>query len=366
MYPSSSFSAGCDLSQDNEDPAAKAQRLRSEAGQSLAQHDDLLAEQLLSQVLPLDQQLQQSDRLAEDQATAARVQMSLGLFRSGLDNYEAAWKHYRQVGDHTAEIRAMNGIGNFYVGMGDFEQGIDLLKDAVDVSKLSSSNEPDPETCMNLGNAFLWSGQYENALNQFAAALGTFNKRRYPPAIVRAMSRIGYAYAKLGMRDEALGTYSSIENMLASVQNVLVKADFDYNRGKTLEPLGEWTAAAESFRHGIATLDGLPSHDRNDQANSELILLYTSLGKVYAHNFAFAIARQNYIEAYTRAKDAGKKIPIGYLLIAIADCERKIGAVNPGQESSIAASTLYEQAITLFSRIGNSSGSSSLITGLAR
>jgi len=160
------------------------------------------------------------------------------------------------------------------------------------------------------------------------------------------------------MRDEALGTYSSIETMLASVQNVLVKAEFDYNRGRALEPLGDWTAAAESFQHGIATLDDLPGHDRNDQTNSDLILLYTALGKVYAHNFAFAIARQNYIEAYTRAKDAGKKIPIGYLLTAIADCERKISVVNPAQESSIAASTLYEQAITLFSRIGNASGES--------
>ena len=352
------FLAGCDLTGDNEDPATKAQRLRAEAGQYLAQHDDYHAEQLLSQILPLDQQLQQWDRLAEDQFAAARVQATLGLFPSALDNYEAAWKHYRQVGDHGAEIRAMNGIGNFYVGMGDFEQGIDLLKDAVDVSRLSSNNEPDPETCMNLGNAYMWSGQYENALNQFASALGSFNKRRYPPAIVRAMSKIGYAYAKLGMRGEALGTYSSIENMLASVQNVLVKAEFDFNHGKTLEPLGEWTAAAEAFRHGIATLDDLPSHDRNDQTNSELILLYTALGKVYAHNFAFALARQNYIEAYTRAKDAGKKIPIGYLLIAIADCERKTSVVNPGQEGAIAASTLYEQAITLFSRIGNSSGES--------
>jgi tetratricopeptide (TPR) repeat protein len=250
----------------------------------------------------------------------------------------------------------MNGIGNFYVGMGDFEQGADLLKDAVDVSRLSSNDEPDPETCMNLGNAYLWSGQHENALNQFAAALAVFNKRGYAPAIVRALSRVGRAYAELGRRDEALGTYTTIENMVSAVANVLVKADFHYNRGKALEPLGEWISAAQSFQDGIALMESLPGRERNEQTNDELIRLYTALGKVYAHNFAFAIAKQNYIEAYTRAKDAGKKIAIGYLLVAIADCERKIGAANPGQETSIAASTLYEQAITLFSRIGIVSG----------
>ena len=77
---------------------------------------------------------------------------------------------------------------------------------------------------------------------------------------------------------------------------------------------------------------------------------------MYAHNFAYQLAKQSFIEAYSLAKDAGKKIAIGYLLIAIADCEQKITAVNPDQQSSIAAGTYYEQAVTLFSRTGNVSG----------
>ena len=348
----------CDIGEDNEDPATKSQRLRTEAAQASAQHADFRAEQLFSRLLPLDCELQQWDRLAEDQAAAARVQGSLGLFSSGLENYTSALNHYRQVGDHTMEVRLLNGIGSIRIGLGDFEKGIGILNEALSLSKLNSNSEPDPETCMNLGNAYMLTAQYEKGLDQFAAALAIFTKRKYPPAVVRAMCRIGAAYARLGRQEEALGTYSTVEHMVSGVPNVLVKAGFSLDLGRSYESLGDWSAAAQSFQNGIAILENLSGSERNEQTNDVLILLYTALGKVYMHNFAFPIAKQSFIEAYTRAKDAGRKIAIGYLLIAIADCERKIGAVNPVQEASIAASTLYEQAITLFSRIGNISGES--------
>src|SRR5450759_5308368 len=158
MTASLLFLTCCDLGQENEDPKAQSQRLRTESVQSINQRNYLQAEQLLSQTLPLDQELQQWDRLAEDRATLARVQTSVGLFSSAIGNYVEAWKYYRQIGDNATEIRLMNGIGNIYVGLGDFEKGIGFLSDAVEVSRLASNGETDPESNMNLGNAYTWSG----------------------------------------------------------------------------------------------------------------------------------------------------------------------------------------------------------------
>ncbi len=150
--------------------------------------------------------------------------------------------------------------------------------------------------------------------------------------------------------------YATVQNIVNSAPNVIVKGEFHYDRGRTLESLSEWSAAAQSLRDGIDILENLSSREKNEQTNDLLILLYTRLGKIYAHNFAYQLAKQCFIEGYSLAKDAGKKIAIGYLLIAIADCERKIGAVSPDQQTSIAAGTYYEQAMTLFSRTGNISG----------
>ncbi|MGA7159437.1 MAG: CHAT domain-containing protein [Bacteroidota bacterium] len=347
---------GCDIGQDNGDPVVKSSELRAEVVEYVNTHDYLHAEKLLTEILPLDQQLQQWNRLAEDRSTVARIQASLGLFSNAIENNSEARTYYRQVGDHAAEVRSMDAIGDLYVGLGDFENGIDVLKDALAVSKLSSNNEPDPETSMNLGNAFLWSGQYENARDQFVSALAIFNKRRYSPAIVRALSRVGFTDAKLGRQEEALGTYATVENIVSSVPNVIVKGDFNYDQGRTLQSLGKWSLAARSFHDGIAILENLPRNDKNEQTNDLLIRLYTALGKVYARNFAYQLAKESFIEGYTLAKDSGEKIAIGYLLIAIADCERKISAIRPDQQASIAAGTYYEQAMTLFSRIGNVSG----------
>ena len=172
---------GCDIGQDNEDPAVKSQELRTKAVEYINGHDYLHAEQLFSEILPLDQQLQQWDRLAEDRSTAAKVEASLGLFSSAIENNTEAWKYYRQVGDHAAEVRSMNAVGNLSIGLGDFEKGINILSDALEVSKLSSNNEPDPETSMNLGNAFFWSGQYENALDQFDVSTGDLQQTKILP-----------------------------------------------------------------------------------------------------------------------------------------------------------------------------------------
>ena len=347
---------GCDIGQDNEDPAVKAQELRPKAAEFANGRDYLHAEELYSQILPLDQQLQQWDKLAEDRSNAAKAEAALGLFSSAIENNTEAWKYYRQAGDGAAEVRSMNALGNLSIGLGDFEKGINLLTDAIAVSKLSSNNEADPETSMNLGNAYLWSGQPASALDQFASALAIYNKRRYSAGIVRALSRVGYAYAKLGRRGEALGAFATVDNILSTVPNVIMKGNFSYDRGRSLEALGEWSAAAQSFHSGIDILENLSSSEKNEQTNDLLIVLYTALGKVYAHNFAYPLAKQSFIEGYSLAKDAGKKTAIGYLLIAIADCERKVAAVSPDQQASIAAGTYYEQAMTLFARTGNVSG----------
>jgi len=347
---------GCDIGQDNEDPAQKAQELRSKAGEFINARDFLHAEELYSEILPLDQQLQQWDRLAEDRSNDAKVESSLGLFSSAIENNTEAWKYYRQAGDHAAEVRSMNAVANLSIGLGDFEKGINILHDAIDVSKLSTNNEADPETSINLGNAYLWLGQPANALDQFASALAVFNKRRNSSAIMRALLRVGYAYARLGRREEALGAFATVENILSTVPNVIVRGNFYYDRGRALEALGKWSAAAQSYHSGVDILGNLSSSEKNEQTNDLLIALCTALGKVYSHNFAYQLAKQSFIEGYSLAKDAGKKSAIGYLLIAIADCERKISAVSPDQQASIAAGTYYEQALTLFARTGNVRG----------
>ncbi len=303
------FLCGCDLGEDNEDPALRAQELRSKAVEFINARDFLHAEELYSEILPLDQQLQQWDRLAEDRTNAARAEASLGRFAAAIENDTEAWKDYRQVGDHAAEVRSMNAVGNLSIGLGDFEQGMNILADAIAVSKVSSNNEADPETCMNLGNAYLWSGQPAGALDQFASALAIFNKRRYSSAIVRALSRTGYAYAKLGRKEEAIGAFATVENIISTVPNVIVKGNFSYDRGRMYEALGQWSRAARSFHDGIDILESLPNSGKNEQTNDLLILLYTALGKVYSHNFAYPLAKQSFIEAYSLAKDAGKRLP---------------------------------------------------------
>lgn len=347
---------GCNIGQENEEPAAKSQRLRTEAVQHVNGHDYLAAERLLSQLPPLDETLQQADRLAEDRASLARVQTSLGMFSSAIENYIEAWTYYRQIGDHTSEIRLMDAVGNLYYELGDVEKGIGFLKDAVEVSKLASGGNPDPEASLCLGDAYAWSGQHEAALAQFSSAYYTFVKRPYAPAVVRALSRVGLASARLNKRQEATETLVDIEKILATVPNVLVKARFDFDRGRAFEFLDDRSAAAQSYRDGIGLLQNLPNDTQDEQTSKLLVRLFAALGKVYSHNFAYALAKESFIDGYTLAKKTGEKVALGYLLIAIADCERRLSAVSISQEAAIAANTYYEQALILFSRIGNVSG----------
>ena len=348
------FFGHCNLGDDNEDPREKSQRLRSEVAELMSQREYSRAEESLSEVLLLDAGLQQPDKLAGDRFTAAKVEYSLGFFSRSIENYTHALQYYRESGDHATEVLILNALGNLHIGLGEFETGIGLLTDAWGASKVSTAG--DAETAMNLGNAYALTGQYEKALEQYTTAASLYAGRNYAPTTARALSRVGYISARLGMRNEALATYATVENLVGSSVNVLVKGRFYYDRGKTYELLGEWSAAAQSFRDAIGMLEDLPRSGKNEETGALLTLLYTALGKVYSHNFTYLPAKESYIEAYTLAKDLGNKTAVGYLLIAIADCERKLAAVKPTQEASIAASTYYEQAATLFSRTGNIDG----------
>ncbi len=344
----------CNLGNDNEDPRTKSQRLRTEAAELISRHEYLRAEESLSEVLLLDEELQQWDKLAGDRFTAAKVECYLGFFSRSIEHYTQAMQFSREAGDHATEILILNALGNLHVGLGEFETGIGLLTDAWGVSKLSTAG--DAETAMNLGDAYVLTTQNEKALEQYSTAASLYAGRNYAPTTAGALSRVGYVSAKLGMRNEALTAYAAAENLVGSTVNVLVKGRFYYERGKTYELLGEWSSAAQSFRDAIGMLEDLPRSGKNEETGRLLTLLYTALGKVYSHNFTYLPAKESYIEAYSLAKDLGNKNAVGYLLIAIADCERKLSAVNPTQEASIAASTYYEQAATLFSRVGNTAG----------
>ena len=79
---------------------------------------------------------------------------------------------------------------------------------------------------------------------------------------------------------------------------------------------------------------------------------YLGIGEILFHNFAFVEAQQNFIKAYTVAKNHSNIAAQAYLMVRIADCEMKKSISKLTQERSIRSMQFYEHAQSLFARAG--------------
>jgi len=106
---------GCDIGQDNKDPAVKSQELRTKAVEYMNGHDYLHAEQLLSETLRWTNSF--SIGTGWQKISPLRQKLKLPSdFSSAIEIIPRRGSTTGQVGDHAAEVRSMNAVGNLFIG----------------------------------------------------------------------------------------------------------------------------------------------------------------------------------------------------------------------------------------------------------
>jgi tetratricopeptide (TPR) repeat protein len=98
-------------------------------------------------------------------------------------------------------VRSLNNLGNMYSEVQQFEQAMKYYQEAVQRSEEFKLTQADPY--INIGNANLKQGKYNEAIEQLQKALPLAEKTKDKLSVLSIMTSLGDAYVKSGNIEEA-------------------------------------------------------------------------------------------------------------------------------------------------------------------
>ena len=133
-----------------------------------------------------------------------------------------------------------NNLGNAYLDLGRYQDGIKALKQAIRI-------EPDlVDAHYNLGVAYDNIGFHQDAIESYKQAI------RIKPDFASAHCNLGNAYRELGRYQDAIEYYK---------QAIRIKPDLveaHYNLGNAYHKLGRWQDAIEAYKQAIRIKPDFP------------------------------------------------------------------------------------------------------------
>ncbi len=150
----------------------------------------------------------------------------------------AAAESHLERNPHDAATASMLGL--MYLLQGDAERAIPVLQQAVAL-------KPTADNRYALGNAFYDAGRYEDALNEYQAALAA-DPRHFDSAV-----RLGDTYEQLSRTDEAIAAYR---------QALTIREDADVHAyvGMLLARQGQVETAEAEYRASLRLADNVLAH----------------------------------------------------------------------------------------------------------
>lgn len=339
------FIAGC--GDHNAQPKEKAERLAAQADEAMQQQRYEEAERLLGECVDIHAEANNDAKLAETYALLSSAQTSAGKLGPALESLGALRDLYRSAADRTAELHTMFEMAKLRLRLGDITTAEQLLQEAFTNSSLFRLNELHALAALEAGEMQNTLGRYASALPYLTVAQSSFAASSDLPRRNEATTELITALAATGRTDAAYTLFQQMEVQFSHEPHSADWPLFYRTVGEAFVRSGDLAFARANFLQAISILK------QNDRAGSrESILSLLDLGELYFSQYSFPEAQQYFVAAYNLAKSAGEDYLQAYLLTRISDCLSKVSIYRKQKDGLIRAAQLYEQAHTLFARVG--------------
>ena len=131
-----------------------------------------------------------------------------------MGNYKQAIQFHRQaleLAQSTANVnlqgRALAGMGNVYLSMGELNQAVDYFQESLTIARTVGDVEGEANALGNLGNAYYLLGDYDRSLKVQQQSLAISKAKEDIQGESEALSGIGLAYEGLGNYEQAIQFY---------------------------------------------------------------------------------------------------------------------------------------------------------------
>jgi CHAT domain-containing protein len=221
----------------------------------------------------------------------AEIHSHLGNFDDSLRNYQLALSLHRAIEDQHGEAESLLGLGQAYVGIGEFDLATTYLNESLRLSQEIHNGGNREAALRHLGNIEYLRGDYAAALSYHQRALSVAISMRYRNQL----------HSLLARDLNALGRFDEAAAMAVEALAYAEQADSDYLKANAL---------LEGGRISIQLND----MEVADQQLSTALTIYQSLGLPIQEAEAFlglahaARARDDLIAAVSYGEQSLEKI----------------------------------------------------------
>lgn len=232
-----------------------------------------------------------------------RIEAGIGLADcySGTGEYEAAERGYSQALEeaqagqhHLCSIRCWIGLGALLWKQGRVEEGVRVLRRALDALRRTPNVYELGHALLNLGVAHSLGGQLAEALTSFEEALKCFRASEDDHRTAAVLNNLGELHQELRDLERAMEFHQEAASLAAQAGEGRIRVDVIRNLGVDLLLLGRYTEAMARLNEALSAARQIGDKDLTLQALYSLGDAYLRQGEVER---AMAVASELAAEA---------------------------------------------------------------------
>ena len=221
-----------------------------------------------------------------DQLAAGKIEMNLSNIVSRRGRHRdaerfclSAHRRFAQLGEHSWQAMAENGLANTYAELNDFRTAEKYYSTALRTAREAAMAVTEAEIEASMGNLALFRGKYGDALTLLETSRRRYAELGMPHQIAIAELEIAEIYLELNLASDAFDLYESLAPQLRRLKLRGEEARARANFGRAAAVLGKTDAARRELR----TAERLYKAERNMPGIASVLLsrakLELSLGQ---------------------------------------------------------------------------------------
>jgi len=225
-------------------------------------------------------QVKKQIELLSDSGVAARKN---SLFDKAIQLHNEELKLAESIGDSSSIIGALNNIGTNYRRLGLLEDACRYHMEALKLASRKNQSEKDKKARLmslnGLGNVYLTMGNYEQADSMFRLSL--IGDKELDNKLGQAinLANIGSVKESLGQEDSAWIYYRYSLALNKQAQSKLGEALCFSHFGSLHEKKGMYQEAIEEYKHAYDVIEDSPDDWHKLEAGVNVAKLYIQLGQ---------------------------------------------------------------------------------------
>jgi CHAT domain-containing protein/tetratricopeptide (TPR) repeat protein len=289
---------------------------------------------------------QEGDRLYQE----GQQQLNRKNYPAALENFQRAFKIYRQLGDRSGKGNIFLGLGNVYFYQSQYEKALEFYQQALVEWKSARDRKNEAMALSFIGLTNEKLSRDGEALQHYQQALPILKEVGDRSIEGEVLIRSGLIYNSVREYSKALESYQQALPIVRAIGNRSREGTTLNGIGGVYRNLGQYTKALEFHQQALPIVRAIS--DRSGEGTTLL-----SMGVAYERLGQYAKALECYRQALPFVRAIGNQVAEAIPLIGIGNVYRNLGQYSKALE-------FYQQALSIARAVGNSSGEGTTLNNM--